>query len=71
MFVLIPKDKTAMRLFTSFSAVEQVVLSEVPIRTRLGMDPDWCFVLEYAGIDELICVGQYTIHDNLSLRAMR
>ena len=70
-YVLIPKDRTAMRLFTSFSAVEQAVLSEIPIRIALDMESDWCFVLEYNGLDELTCTRQYEIHNNSSLRAIR
>ena len=70
-YVLIPKDRTAMRIFTSFSSLEQVVINEVHVRAAIGMEPDWCFVLEYDGLDELTSTRQFEIYKNSSLRAIR
>lgn len=52
-----------MRIFTSFSAVEQVVLREAKARRQQRILDAWCFVIAYDGTDELYPVWGYHIID--------
>ena len=52
-----------MRMFTSFSAVEQVVAKGIDERTSKGQSERWCFVIAYDGTDELRPVWGYMIYD--------
>jgi hypothetical protein len=70
-YVLIPKDGSPMRLFTSFSSIEQVVVTEALTRKALGYLTPWCYVLEYEGLDELVYVMRYEIVGESCLRASR
>jgi hypothetical protein len=52
-----------MRLFTSFSAVEQVVAKGIDERRAARQHERWCFVIAYEGTDEVRPVWGYTIYD--------
>ena len=57
----------SMRFFTSYSAVEQAVLTAAKGFELGGFDPDWCCVIGYEGIDELHPVFLYTLRGSEKL----
>ena len=62
LFVLVPhtaKSYDAVRYFQSYSAVEQAVLVAAKDFERKGGDPDWCSVIAYDGVDELLPIFLY------------
>lgn len=65
-YLLVPVDTpvwTKMRLFSSFSSLEQVVATELNERRSRGESDQWCFVIAYEGTDELSPLWGYTIYD--------
>jgi len=52
-----------MRVFTSFSAVEQVVAKGIAERRARGQSDRWCFVIAYEGTDEVHPVWGYMIYE--------
>jgi hypothetical protein len=52
-----------MRLFTTFSAIEQVVAKGIEERRERRENERWCFVIAYDGEDELRPLWGYTIYD--------
>ncbi len=52
-----------MRMFTSFSAVEQVVYQGIEERKARRENERWCFVIAYDGTDEVFPVWGYMIYD--------
>jgi hypothetical protein len=56
-----------MRFFMSYSAVEQAVLVAAKGFEADGFDPDWCCVIAYEGIDELVPVFLYTLYGSARL----
>lgn len=60
-------DLTDVRVFTSFSHMEQEVLRMARLRQSWGSTPDWCTVHAYEGVDELVPVWGYYVHSTLSL----
>ncbi len=66
LYILVPTGGAEwhdMRLFTTFSAVEQVVAKEIQERRSEGLPDRWCFVIAYDGTDELRPVWGYTIYE--------
>lgn len=55
------------RLFATYSAAEQTVLTVAKHRVREGRDPDWCTLVSYEGTDELLPLHVYTIVDETRL----
>jgi N-methylhydantoinase A/oxoprolinase/acetone carboxylase beta subunit len=49
------------RLFSTYSAAEQTVLTVAKHMAREGRDPDWCTMVAYEGTDELHPLFMYTI----------
>lgn len=65
-YLLVPignPDWDDMRIFTSFSRVEQVVAKEIVERKKRGQSDGWCFVIAYDGTDELFPLWGYVIYD--------
>ena len=65
-YLLVPTGNAEwddMRLFTSFSRVEQVVAKGMAERKAQRADERWCFVIAYDGTDELYPVWGYVIYD--------
>lgn len=65
-YLLIPRgdsDWKDMRMFTSFSSVEQVVDAGIKDRAARNVDTRWCFVVAYEGTDELSPVWGYMIYE--------
>lgn len=52
-----------MRLFSEFSAVEQVVRQGIDKRRLHKKHVQWCFVIAYDGTDELIPIFEFHITD--------
>ncbi len=52
-----------MRIFTSFSLVEQVVATGIDERKKRGQSERWCFVIAYDGTDELRPLWGYMIYE--------
>jgi hypothetical protein len=69
LYLLVPTGNPEwddMRMFTSFSAVEQVALQEAKIRNQQRIMDAWCFVIAYDGVDELRPMwGYYLIEGQL------
>ncbi len=66
LYLLVPVGSTEwrdMRLFTTFSAVEQVVNKGIEEMREAGVPERWCFVVAYDGTDELRPVWGYTIYE--------
>jgi len=66
LYLLVPIGNSEwqdMRIFTSFSAVEQVVDREVKNRRTNKLPDAWCSVIAYDGTDELSPVWGYYIID--------
>jgi hypothetical protein len=66
LYLLVPTGNPEwedMRMFTSFSAVEQVALREAKTRNQQRIMDAWCFVIAYDGVDELRPVWGYHIID--------
>ena len=62
LYLLVPIGNSEwqdMRLFTTFSAVEQVVEREVKVRKNNRLPEVWCSVIAYDGTDELRPVWGY------------
>lgn len=53
-----------MRLFTEFSAVEQVMRRGINQRRLKNKYIEWCFVIAYDGTDELKPVFEFHITEN-------
>lgn len=65
-YLLVPTGNSEwddMRLFTSFSAVEQVVAKGIKECKSRREHERWCFVIAYDGTDELRPVWGYMIYD--------
>jgi hypothetical protein len=65
-YLLVPtgnSDWDDMRIFTTFSAVEQVVMDGIEERRKRGERDRWCFVIAYDGTDELLPLWGYMIYD--------
>lgn len=66
LYLLVPTGNSEwqdMRLFTSFSAMEQVVDKEIERRRREKLHEQWCFVVAYDGTDELHPIWGYYVMD--------
>lgn len=53
-----------MRIFTTFSSVEQVMRKGINERRLRNRYLEWCFVIQYEGVDELKPVFEYHITNN-------
>ena len=66
LYLLVPTGNPEwedMRMFTSFAAVEQVALTEAKRRNQQRIYDEWCFVIAYDGVDELVPLWGYHIID--------
>lgn len=66
LYLLVPTGSPEwddMRIFTTFSAVEQVVDKGIAERRKQRQNERWCFVIAYDGTDELVPVWGYMIYD--------
>jgi hypothetical protein len=64
LYLLVPTGNVEwpdMRMFTSFSAVEQVVERQIKVRREQKLPEAWCSVIAYDGTDELTPVWGYYI----------
>jgi hypothetical protein len=65
-YLLVPTGNSEwedMRIFTTFSAVEQVVNKGIEERVARGERDRWCFVIAYDGTDELHPLWGYMIYE--------
>lgn len=65
-YLLVPTGNSEwddMRLFTTFSAVEQVVNKGIKERKARHENERWCFVIAYDGTDEVHPQWGYVIYD--------
>ncbi len=65
-YLLVPTgnpDWDDMRLFSSFSMVEQVVAKGIEDCRKCGRSERWCFVIAYDGVDELRPLWGYMIYE--------
>lgn len=60
-------DLSDVRVFTSFSHVEQEALRMAHLRKGWGSTPDWCTIQAYEGVDELTPIWGYYVHSSMSL----
>ena len=66
LYLLVPTGNAEwedMRIFTTFSAVEQVVETGIHQCRAAGLSDRWCFVIAYDGTDELHPIWGYVIYD--------
>ena len=64
LYLLVPTGNSEwqdMRIFTTFSSLEQAVEREVRARQNQKLNENWCFVVAYEGTDELTPVWGYYI----------
>lgn len=61
MYSVIPHDQTPCRFFASFSGMEQFVLQHAILLESRNIPSDWCSVIAYEGIDELLPVFVYNL----------
>lgn len=75
LYVLIPHAAESwehFRMFSSYSAAEQIALHVAKERVTQARDPDWCSIIGYSvGIDEFHPVFIYTIVDATRLHRER
>jgi hypothetical protein len=69
-YVLFPHagERDDVRIFTSFSHVEQEALRMAQLRKGWGVDPDWCAIYAYEGVDELKPYWGYFVHSSMVLK---
>jgi hypothetical protein len=69
-YILFPHggDCHDTRVFLSFSYVEQEALRMAHLRKGWGVDPDWCVIHAYEGVDELTPIWGYSVDSFLRLR---
>lgn len=63
-YVLMPHRATAwgqFRVFSSYSMAEQVILTTAKTLAKSGQSPDWCVLVSYDGVDELVPIFSYTV----------
>jgi hypothetical protein len=71
LYLLVPTGDAEwhdMRIFTTFSATEQVVAKGIELRRSKGLPDRWCFVIAYDGTDELHPVWGYIIYEGILQR---
>ncbi len=61
LYVLYDMKNAEPRLFATFSAMEQVVLHKARRLASSGIDPRWCTVAAYSGLDELTPTFLFTV----------
>jgi hypothetical protein len=69
-YVLFPHggERDDVRIFTSFSHVEQEALRMARLRKEWGVETDWCAIYAYEGVDELKPYWGYFVDSSLVLR---
>jgi hypothetical protein len=69
-YILFPHggERDDVRVFTSFSHVEQEALRMAHLRKSWGVSPDWCVIYAYEGVDELKPYWGYAVDSFLRLR---
>ena len=70
-YLLVPYEAKTwedFRMFTSYSAAEQIILQTARGLTREGRAPDWCSLIAYDGTDEIYPVFVYTVAAGVLLR---
>lgn len=63
-YMLVPHEARSwedFRMFTSYSAAEQIILHTARALSREGHSPDWCSLIAYEGLDEIHPVFVYSI----------
>jgi hypothetical protein len=66
-FMLVPTGGAEwedMRIFTTYSAVEQVMKRGIEERRAKNKHVEWCFVVQYEGTDEVRPVFTYHITES-------
>lgn len=66
-YLLVPTggaDWKDLRMFTSYTCVEQIVKQGIQQRHIQHRHLDWCFVIAYEGTDELRSVFEFHITPN-------
>lgn len=64
LFALVPHAATThemVRFFSSYSSAEQAALVAAKDFERRMFDPDWCVIIAYEGIDELLPTFLYRV----------
>lgn len=71
-YILIPNEIDSffeIRVFSSYSSVEQAAKDEGRERRSKGFDPDWCRIFAYAiGVDEYIPTWLFTLTPLLDMK---
>lgn len=62
-FIVFPNDSYELFVYTSYSAMEQFVLSVAKTQGA------WCKIIQYDGTDELVPTLKYDIQSNLLSRS--
>lgn len=63
-FILVSLGDDDIRVFSSYSLVEQVMKIGIQEALALGREPNWCYTMGYSGIDELVPIYTYYISPN-------
>lgn len=72
-YLLVPTEHSTwqdMRLFTTFSSLEQMVTSGIRQCRSQGLPDQWCYVIAYEGTDELSPVWGYIIYEGYLQRCV-
>jgi hypothetical protein len=60
-YVLIPHVGGSPRYFTTYASAEQAVVSMARALKAHTIDPNWCKLIAYDGLEELSAVFLYTL----------
>ena len=66
-YAVVPHNQSEKRFFASFSGVEQFVVMHARYLDSRSLPWDWCDIVAYDGIDELIPVFVYRLVDGYTL----
>jgi hypothetical protein len=67
-YVLLPHIGGNPRYFTTYACAEQAVMGTARALKDYNLDPNWCKLIAYDGLEELVPVFVYTIAGDSYLR---
>lgn len=69
LYVLFPHggERDDIRVFATYAIIEQEVIRMATLRKSWGVNPDWCLVIAYDGVDELVPIWGYYVTSSMLL----
>lgn len=62
-FILVPANGADVRVFQTYSALEQVMKRGTDKCISENCPINWCYAIEYTGVDELLSTFAYYINE--------